>query len=273
MPNGDQASHPQERLPDPSSVLAVLTLTPKAGAAMASPPPPGAPPPAPAAAPAPPAGRYRILRTLEVDEYDPPVAPAAILALAAPRAAPADNAFRGTSRRAAKLSIANAQTETFDDLKDLIDTLHPHEEMKDRNDISTERDNDRTPPERRNVRVAAFLYAASVEEDNDYHLIIGRDPDKAAKYMTVEISGLPPNNSAHFDKLNSARDAYFEFFGDGLPGTSYDFYDPPIPLEIAGSLFFDMSHATGSRPGPSKLRPKMPVVWEIHPVTEIVFEP
>ena len=43
------------------------------------------------------------------------------------------------------------------------------------------------------------------------------------------------------------------FFGNqpnGLPGLTYDFYDPPIPLEIDGSLFFDLSHVTGGRPGP-----------------------
>jgi hypothetical protein len=89
----------------------------------------------------------------------------------------------------------------------------------------------------------------------------------------MEVSGLPPANSPHFATLNAARDSYLEFFGDGLPGPSYDFYDPPIPVEIEGSLFFDMSHATGSRPGPSKLRPNMPVVWEIHPVSKITFEP
>jgi hypothetical protein len=112
-----------------------------------------------------------------------------------------------------------------------------------------------------------------MEGDNDFHLIIGRDPNKAAKYMTAEISGLPPNNSDSFDSLDAARTAYFEFFGDGLPGTGYDYYDPPIGVEIEGSLFWDATHATGGRPGPQKLRPKMPVVWEIHPVTKIVFEP
>jgi hypothetical protein len=241
-------------------VLAELTLTPKSGAAVAA--------AAPAAGP-----QYRILRTLEVDEYDAPVATSEIMALGVPRPAPEDNDFRGTSRKVAKLSIADAQLEIFDDVKDLIDTLEAHNVMKSNPNISTDKNNNRVEQERRNVRVAAFLYAASFEEDNDYHLIIGRDPSKPERYMTAEISGLPPNNSAAFARLDEARDAYFEFFGDGLPGTSYDFYDPPIPVEIEGSLFFDMSHATGSRPGPSKLRPKMPVVWEIHPITEIVFEP
>jgi hypothetical protein len=196
-----------------------------------------------------------------------------MLELAAPRAAPTDNEFRGTSRKVAKLSIADADTEEFEDLKDLIDTLQAHEVMSEHPDLSTDKNNNRVPEERRNVRVTAFLYAASMEEDNDFHLIVGRDPNKAEKYMTVEISGLPPNNSPHFNDLSGARDSYFEFFGDGLPGTSYDFYDPPIPVVIEGSLFFDMSHAHGGRPGPNKLRPKMPVVWEIHPIRKIEFEP
>src|SRR5204863_2704469 len=101
MANGDNAKLPEERLPDPSAVLAELTLTPKTGAVM------GAAAPAAAA----PGTQYRVLRTLEVDEYDAPVTAAEIMALAAPRPAPADNDFAGTARKAAKLSVANAQTE------------------------------------------------------------------------------------------------------------------------------------------------------------------
>jgi len=162
--------------------------------------------------------------------------------------------------------------EPFNDINQLIATFEDHETMKDKN-ISVEADSDRVDEENRNVRVRAFLYAASMEDDNDFHLIIGRAPNKSPKYMTVEISSLPPGNSDSFDKLDEARSAYLEYFGDGLPGPSYDFYDPPIEIEVEGSLFWDSSHAQGGRPGPQKLRPKMPVVWEIHPVTKIVFEP
>jgi hypothetical protein len=259
MPNGENAPTPQERLPDPANVLVEMTLVPRSGAAMGA--------AAPGAGP-----QYRILRTLEVDEYDPPITASEILALGEPRAAPTDNKFRGTSRKAAKLSIANASTESFNDVNDLIATFEDHDTMVDM-DISIDASSDRVDAEKRNVKVKAFLYAASFEDDNDFHLIIGRDPNRAAKYMTVEISGLPPSSSASFDKLDEARNAYFEFFGDGLPGTSYDYYDPPIEIEVEGSLFWDASHATGGRPGPQKLRPKMPVVWELHPVTKIVFEP
>lgn len=250
------------RLPPAADVLVEMTLVAGGGATVG---------PAPAAAPAA-ANQYRILRTLEVDEYEAPLPAAAIVPLTAPRPAPTDNRFRGTARKAAKLSIANAQLEQFNDVNKLIATFPAHATMVKRK-ISTKANSNRVDVEKRNVKVKAFLYAASLEDDNDYHLIIGRDPDKPAKYMTAEISGLPPNSSAAFDALSGARAAYFDFFGNGLPGTSYDFYDPPIPIEIEGSLFWDSSHAKGGRPGPETLRPKMPVVWEIHPVTKIVFEP
>jgi len=262
MPSSVIETLPEERLPAAHAVVAEFTLTPKTGAAILT--------ATPAAAEA---GKYRVLRTAEVDEYDSPVPLAQIGALVALRAAPAENDFTGTARAAAKLSIADAPIETFADVKDLIDTLPKHDAMKNHPDISVDEDNDRVPEERRNAKVTAFLYAASMEGDNDFHLIIGRDPSKSEKYMTAEISGLPPNDAASFATLKSARDSYLQFFADGLPGTSYDFYDPPIPIEVTGSLFFDFSHAKGSRPGPQTLRPRMPVVWEIHPITKIVFEP
>ena len=57
-------------------------------------------------------------------------------------------------------------------------------------DVSDGPDSDRTPEEERNVRVRAFLYAASRESDNDFHLIVGDEGDQA-KMMTMEVSGLP----------------------------------------------------------------------------------
>jgi hypothetical protein len=150
--------------------------------------------------------------------------------------------------------------------------------VKHKPKITVQPDSNRVSEEMRNVRVHAFLYAASREDDNDFHLIIGRDPKESTKvFMTMEISGLPtkgvpPFDKKTFDTLKSARDAYKGFFKNNLPGLGYDFYPNPVPIIIGGSLFFDMSHAKGSRPGPSKLRPFMPVVWEVHPVTEIEFK-
>lgn len=225
------------------------------------------------------AGRtYQILRTTEVDEYDPPVAPAAVPPFGAPLigwAAPPSDSFRGTARKAAKLAIADAPIEVFGDLPRLIASLPPDRQMSShRPPISDRPTSNRVDEEKRNIHVRAFLYAASRENDNDFHLIIGSDRSVGPlKCMTMELSGLPPSRSRSFARLEAARDAYKGFFGAHIPGTSYDFYDPPIRVEIEGSLFFDVTHATGPRPGPASLRAFMPTIWEVHPITQIMLEP
>jgi hypothetical protein len=242
--------------PRPSSIVATDILTP-ARTGMAA---------APAAA----LGRtYQILITNQTDPYDGPVS----LAAAATFAAAGDN-FAGTDRKAAKLAISQAPTESFGDLKDLIGSLAPDAKMKKHKPaIKRNASQGRVEEEDRNVRVRAFLYAASRENDNDFHLIIGRNPKSSALYMTVEISGLPPKTRKSFSRIEKARETFKAFFGAKLPGPSYHFYRPPIPVELEGSLFFDITHAKGGRPGPEDLRPNIPTIWEVHPITEIVFEP
>jgi hypothetical protein len=230
-------------------------------------------------------GKWNILRTTEVDSYEE--TPALQKALAGPRpalaalaaamktTAPASDDFTGTARKAAKLSIAQAPIKTSNDLSALIASLAPEDKMIQHNPkITTAATSDRVSEEKRNVRVAAFLYAASRETDNDFHLIIGRDPSKSPEmYMTMELSGLPPATSPAFATLDAARTDYKKFFGKNLPGLTYHFYSPPIPVTIEGSLFFDMSHASGTRPGPPSLKSRMPTIFEVHPITSIKLGP
>jgi hypothetical protein len=231
---------------------------------------------------------YTIVRTTEVDSYEPsalavrrvlkgtavPPRPALVAALKArPRAG---DDFAGTDRKAAKLSIPDAQIERFQDLNALIDSLESEEHMIHHTPrITTGATSKRVKEEMRKVGVRGFLYAASREADNDFHLIVGRDPAATPEmYMTMELSGLPPAASAAFDTLKSARDAFQGFFGaQHLPGLGYDFYHPAIPVAIEGALFFDMTHSSGQRPGPPSLKSRMPTIWEVHPVTAITLEP
>jgi hypothetical protein len=217
--------------------------------------------------------RFRIIRTNEVDAYEKAATSQETLNVALAEAAPVGDNFSGTARKAAKLSLANAPLKTFGDLKTLINSLPAHEDMVALK-IKTTATSDRVAQEKRNVRGKVFLYAASREDDNDFHLILGRNPDSSPDiYMTMELSGLPPASKPAFAKLKAARDAFKAFFGGDLPGLSYDFYDPPIPVRIEGSLFWDASHAKGSRPGPKSLKSRMPVVWEVHPISKITFNP
>ena len=260
-PSDEQPSR-RPGMPERSAIVTEEILTPGRGSTQAP------------AASASETTTYRILRTSETDPYDVPLQPAEVATLGLERFAGFGDAFRGNARKAAKLTIADAGVEAFEDIKDLIETLPTEEAMiSHQPPITTDAASGRVDEENRNVHVRAFLYAASREDDNDYHLIVGQAPDRDPVYMTIELSRLPPDDSEHFSRLKTARDAYTEFFGGDLPGASYDFYVPPIPVEVEGSLFFDMNHSSGSRPGPAILRPHMPTIWEIHPITNIVFEP
>ena len=230
---------------------------------------------------------YHIMRTTETDAYEQTPAaldlskllrtkgapPTAALAKAAKKPPSTGDNYAGTDRKAAKLSKAQGPTKAFSDLKDLIASLPPESTMiKHKPRILKTATSGRVKEEQQNVSVSAFLYASSREADNDFHLIVGRNQNSAPEmYMTMEVSGLPPNNDPKFDftDLNAARSAFKKFFGAKLPGAGYDFYDPPIPVNIEGSLFFDMTHATGARPGPQSLKSRMPVIWEVHPLTSV----
>jgi hypothetical protein len=261
---------PRAGLPAPESVLSAFTLQPPAAAAAAE-------------LPASPATTYQVLRIDLMDPYD--IAPgllAAALAGAAVDTGELDrrlgDQYSGTARKAAKISVSPAEGETFSDLVELIDSL-PAEDAMIHHDppIGDGATSGRVAEEHRNVRVRTFLYAAKREDDNDFHLIVGLDPSEPELVcLNIELSGTPPESSEHFAKLDAARAAFKAFFANqpqGLPGFGYDFYDPPIPVDVQGSLFFDVTHATGGRPGPDPLRPFIPVIWEIHPISEIVLEP
>jgi hypothetical protein len=184
--------------------------------------------------------------------------------------------FVGKSRKIAKTSIAHASVEDFDTLNALLDPLLSKNQFSDktmRGEIAP--DSQRIDEEKRNVSVKAFLYATKKETDNDYHLLLGPDPSDGddMHYMTAEVSGLPNPDNTATEVLKAAR-AQFENFildsGGQLPGTNYLRFHPPIPVIVSGSLFFDIDHKPGDV-GTGTVVPES--VWEIHPITKIVFEP
>jgi hypothetical protein len=237
----------EDYLPEPDSILEEETFT------------------------APNGNTFRIIRTNELDPYEKPK-PAVAMEMSTAAAAAAGDDFNGSSRRTAKLSIGTGKLTTFADLNAILDTLPSDDAMTHHHPpIEDTPESGRVAEEQRNVRTSAFLYAASRESDNDFHLILGPDPSTAQKrFMTAELSGLPPKSAASFHSLKSSRDAFKAHFGNRLPGSTYDVYASPQPVKIAGSLFFDVHHAGPvPKPGPEKLKPQ--TIWEIHPITEIEF--
>jgi hypothetical protein len=210
----------------------------------------------------------KIYARVHVPKTDDPETPE--LARAAAATSAGDN-FTGSKRKAAKLSIASGSAKSFTDLGDILDSLIPDSQMRAMN-ISSAPTSARLPQEQGVVTVTAFIYASSKETDNDFHCIVGRDPSQPERFMNVEVSGLPPSSSKFFATLKAARNEYKVFFSatpDGLPGSGYDKYTPPIPIKVTGSLFFDVDHGAGTV-GPAGMTPT--TAWEIHPVSNIQFE-
>jgi hypothetical protein len=191
--------------------------------------------------------------------------------LARPSGTSQADLFAGTDRKAAKLSISTAPAESFADLGALLDSLPADAAMAKAPGMSQAEDSRRLPQEERNVTVDAFIYAASKETDNDYHLILGGNPSgMVIRYMNAEVSGLPASGP-FLDTLKAARKQFTDPFGSLIPPTGYHRFNPPVPVKVSGSLFFDVRHYPPGDVGPSGRKPK--TAWEIHPITNLVIEP
>jgi hypothetical protein len=214
--------------------------------------------------------KYRLTSTHENDDFaEPGEAPSSVAALA--RGGHAGDMFTGTDRRDPKTSVATGDREPYATVAALRSSLMSDSDMLDLG-IGKAPDSERVPAEQHNVTVAAVIYAISKESDHDFHLIVG-DPECESGdcLMNVEVSGLPPSVSVDYAILKAARSKFLAYFDGTDPGTSgYDKSDPPIPVTITGSLFFDVDHKAGVV-GPSGRRPTS--AWEIHPLTNIEFSP
>lgn len=93
----------------------------------------------------------------------------------------------------------------------------------------------------------------------------------AADSITSITPAEPSGPGAKFTVIHTNElDAYEE--GALGPGVAGVLPAAPTGVTIHGSLFFDMSHVKGSRPGPPSLKSRMPVVGEVHPITKIIFK-
>ncbi|MDB5389314.1 MAG: hypothetical protein JWM11_4960 [Planctomycetaceae bacterium] len=178
--------------------------------------------------------------------------------------------FAGHDRKKPKTSISTAPVEDFTDLAALLASLTPDDQMLNHTPpVLKDPDFDRVAEEQRNVRVSGAIAAIKKEPDNDFHVILASTGSASADFMNIEISGLPttgPNRAP----LAAVRASLRQFLtANGVNVTSsYIKFNPPIPVTVTGSLFYDIDHAPGVV-GPSGMRPK--TSWEIHPVTELTF--
>ena len=141
--------------------------------------------------------KYRIIRTTEVDGYEAIATSQGDIGVSLAAAAPpTGDKFQGTDRKAAKLSIVKKKAESFTDLRPLINSLTEESLMVHHvPKITKDSTMNRVDEEKRNVSVRAFLYAASRENDNDFHLIVGRDPAKTPEMYMKSIGYWSPEDA------------------------------------------------------------------------------
>jgi hypothetical protein len=217
--------------------------------------------------------RYRIVPHPDRGDYREDVEDKTAAALPFAKAAniPPEDRFSGTSRRVAKTTVFTGEAEDFKTVAALLDSLPSNEEMRDKK-ISSAPTSKRVEEERKNVRVRGYVYAFKKERDKDYHVIIGDAPGAAnPRYMNVEVSGIPiAGTDENRAKLWAVRKAFQAAFGLGAAGPdSYFRPDPPVPVRVTGSLFWDVDHEEPPFVGPQSYKPK--TAWEIHPVSGIEF--
>lgn len=187
--------------------------------------------------------------------------------------------FKGRYRAGPKTSIVRQgengpildPEKSYSDLGMLLDGLVPDSVMLEKYpDLASKwrYPNEREPEERKNVAVTGWVYAIKFEGgkkgDNDFHVILGSSAERrTARYMTVEVSGLP---SAGQDRpvLREVRQKLLELFPKEFVAGRFLRTEPPRKVAVKGSLFYDGEHDYGTRPGPSYAKPQ--TLWEIHPV-------
>ncbi len=183
-----------------------------------------------------------------------------------------EETFSGVVRGDVKTTPAEAQTEFYDHVFEVLETLPDDYEMYSR--VSDYSGPDET--ENRNVFVReAYVFYIKKEADGDFHIIIGDTLNgEQINLMTAEISGLPSDTTTTaYEMLKRARRQLYERYPDFFEGEKIRKYVRPTKnfpeIEIRGSLFFDTRHAAGTV-GTGTLKPE--TAWEIHPITYLNFK-
>jgi hypothetical protein len=214
--------------------------------------------------------KYKVTETNQVDEVEQAERVSEPLRSLSPTTSAGD-VFAGTHRRDPKTSVATGGLKSFSTISELRASFPTDQFMKGLR-IPEAPDSERRDQEQYNVSVDGYIYAASKEIDNDFHLIVGdKDCASGQCLINVEVSGLPQDPSeSSYPTLSAVRAKFLTYFNNQQPSKSYKKFDPPIAVALTGSVFFDVDHPAGAV-GPTGLKPSS--AWEIHPLIDITFEP
>jgi hypothetical protein len=214
--------------------------------------------------------KYRVTQTTQIDEVEAAERVSTPLRSLA-RTTSSGDIFAGTDRRDPKTSVATGGLKSYSTVAELRSSFPTDAFMKSLG-ITRAPDSERTTQEQYNVAVQGYIFAVSKESDNDFHLIVGdKNCAMGECFINVEVSGLPRDPAdPNFPTLSAVRSKFLAYFNQQQSSRGYQKFDPPISVALTGSVFFDVDHPAGAV-GPAGLKPSS--AWEIHPLTDITFEP
>jgi hypothetical protein len=187
---------------------------------------------------------------------------------------PPEDIFEGEHRKTPKTTVVHdGESRNFDTVDDLIAFFESPARQQDQywGTVITKTTDERNPQiELVNATVRdAWIYEISHQADNDYHLLIGVNPDNdQGRYMNAEISALNPDSPDAKDLWQLRKlfkQQYENHTGKSLP-KGYTQPRNPIHITLTGSIFLDADH---DRRAVGHGDIKNFTSWEIHPITMI----
>ncbi|MFT7614267.1 MAG: hypothetical protein ACI9J3_003249 [Parvicellaceae bacterium] len=178
--------------------------------------------------------------------------------------------FLGKQRGKVKTSVPTSNTEVFDYLPHMLNTLPTANYMRNQSEIAGNVwAAFRAKEEKRIVRInTCYIHFIKREPDNDFHIILGSHKKLSESVLfNIELSGLPKSTSLHYALLKKARVDFESKFGE-LCKSGYIQFRNPVKMSVEGALYYDICHRDGAV-GPGQYKPKDS--WEIHPVTKVQF--
>lgn len=215
-----------------------------------------------------PGGKKILLQKIPAEATASDTADVLMSAAAGIGGAGADDLFTGTIRGTVKTTYSTGATKTYATIRSLYSSLKPKQFM---DSLSIGHRDSREIYEDRNVIIKkAYLYTITIEDDNDFHLLIGTtavyDP-ATTRVFNAEVPGVPVNGSAETKQhIRELRAKLLDIF-NGIPVCGRNGYlQQYTQIYIRGSLFYDTQHKTN----PAKCREvEGESAWEIHPVWDI----
>jgi hypothetical protein len=125
------------------------------------------------------------------------------------------------------------------------------------------------------LSTTGYLHLVAGETDGDYHIQISDSPDSGDHCLVVEV----PNPDPEFEKdatLQPKFEAVRTFIKTKLlkgkdPSPTGSVMQHQVYVTVTGALFYDDSHV--GDPPRGKKGMHAATLWELHPVTDIVFAP